>query len=255
MAQKQLKNKSGVETPVFISESARVGKGHYIGAFAYLGENVRIGENVKIYPNSYIGDNVIIEDNTTIYPNVTVHHNCRIGKNCILHSGVVIGSDGFGFTPTPDGQLKKVPQTGIVVLQDEVEIGANTTIDRATLGETVIKKGVKIDNLVQIAHNVEIGEHTVIAGQSGISGSSKLGKGCMLGGQVGIAGHLEIADGTKFGAKAGVSKSFKKPNMVLRGRPAQELKKQLKSEALLRQLGDMYERIKELEAQIKNGQE
>ncbi|MCB9230302.1 MAG: UDP-3-O-(3-hydroxymyristoyl)glucosamine N-acyltransferase [Bacteroidia bacterium] len=249
-AQKVLTHKEGIEPNSFIASSAKVGEKVYIGAFAYIGEGAVIGNGAKIYPNAYVGDRAVIGEGSTIFPNVTIYHDCKIGKNCRVHAGSVIGSDGFGFAPQQDGQYRKVPQTGIVILEDEVEIGAGVTIDRATLGETLIKKGTKIDNLVQIAHNVEIGEHSVVAAQTGISGSSKLGNYCMVGGQVGIVGHIELAEGTKIGAQSGVSKSWTQPGTVLRGSPAQELNQQLRSEAVFRKLDQMAKKIAYLEKKL-----
>lgn len=249
--QEMIQNKSGIEQPSFIAESAQVGENCYVGAFAYIGENAKIGNNVKIYPHVYIGDHATIGDNSTIYPHSTVYYGCAVGKNCIVHAGSVMGSDGFGFAPQKDGTFKKVPQTGVVVLKDNVEIGAGVTIDRATLGETVIGNGVKLDNLIQIAHNVEIGDNTVVAAQTGISGSTKLGKNCMIGGQVGIVGHLDLADGTRVGAQSGLSKSVSKPNSALRGSPAQDYKQQLRSEVLFRKLEDMWKKINDLETELK----
>jgi UDP-3-O-[3-hydroxymyristoyl] glucosamine N-acyltransferase len=204
----QMQSLSGREEPSFVHESATIGKDVYIGAFAYIGKGVRIGNNVKIYPQVFVGDGVSIADNSVLNPGVKVYHRCVIGKNVIVHAGTVIGSDGFGFAPQADGTFKKVPQMGNVVLEDNVEVGSNTTIDRATIGSTVIQAGAKIDNLVQIAHNVEIGNHSVIAAQSGISGSTKVGKGVMIGGQVGIVGHIKIGNGAKINAQSGVSKSI-----------------------------------------------
>lgn len=247
-----LNDKKGIEQPSFISPTATVGNNCYIGAFAYIGHHAKIGNRVKIYPNAYIGDGVEVGDDSTIHPNVTVTQGCKIGKDCIIHAGSVIGSDGFGFAPQADGTLKKIPQTGIVRLEDNVEVGACTTVDRATLGETVIRKGAKLDNLVQIAHNVEVGENTVVAAQSGVSGSTKLGKNVMLGGQVGVVGHIHLADGTKVGAQSGVSKSVTEKDRALRGSPAQDLKKQLRSEALFRNLEEMARKISELEQKLKN---
>lgn len=249
-----LNDKQGIEQPSYISTSATVGTQVYIGAFAYIGQNAKIGNRVKIYPNAYIGDGVEIGDDSTIHPNATITLGCKIGKHCIIHSGAVIGADGFGFAPQADGSLKKIPQTGIVRLEDFVEVGASTTIDRATLGETVIRKGAKLDNLVQIAHNVEVGENTVIAAQSGVSGSTKLGRNVMLGGQVGVVGHIQLADGTKVGAQSGVSKTVTETDRALRGSPAQDLKKQLRSEALFRNLEEMARRISELEAKLKQSE-
>lgn len=190
-------NKVGIEQPSFISDTAKYGSDVYIGAFSYIGENVSIGNNVKIYPNVYIGDNVSIGDNVTLFSGAKVYSETIIGNQCVIHSGVVIGADGFGFAPNEDGSYAKVPQTGNVILEDNVDIGAGTTIDRATLGSTILRKGVKIDNQIQIAHNVEIGENTVIAAQTGIAGSTKIGKNCMIGGQVGIVGHIVIGDRCK----------------------------------------------------------
>lgn len=212
--------KTGIHKQAAIEESAKIGEDTYIGAFAYIGENVTIGKNTKIYPNSYIGDNAKVGGNCTIYAGVKIYDECVIGNNCIVHAGAVIGSDGFGFAPQPDGSYHKIPQIGNVVLEDFVEVGANTTIDRATMGSTIIRKGAKLDNLIQIAHNVDVGENTVIAAQTGIAGSTKIGKNCMFGGQVGIIGHISIADGVKLSAQTGISNSVKKPGEVLIGSPA-----------------------------------
>lgn len=211
--------KTGISSLAYISFTAEIGENAYIAPFAYVGENVKIGNNATILAHVSIEDGTKIGDNVTLNAGVKVYYNCEIGNNCTLHSGCVIGSDGFGFAPTEDGSYKKIPQMGNVVLEDDVEIGSNSTVDRATLGSTIIRKGVKIDNLVQIAHNVEIGTNTVIAAQTGISGSTKLGKQCILAGQVGIAGHLQIADGTIFGAQSGVPNSVKLPNQTLMGYP------------------------------------
>ncbi|OYW80986.1 MAG: hypothetical protein B7Z27_02810, partial [Sphingobacteriia bacterium 32-37-4] len=199
----------GIQSPSHIADSASMGSLVYIGAFAFIGDLVKIGNNSKIYPGVYLGDRVIVGENTTIYPGAKIYKDCVIGNNVIIHAGVIIGSDGFGFAPQADGSFTKVPQLGNVVVEDYVEIGANSTIDRATMGSTLICKGVKIDNLVQIAHNVEIGSNTVIAAQTGISGSSKVGKYVMMGGQTGVAGHLSIADGTKIGGRSGITKTIK----------------------------------------------
>src|SRR5476651_1012767 len=215
-------NKTGIETPSFIHPSAKIGKNAYIGAFAYIGPNVTIGDNCKIFPNTYIADDVTVGNNAIFYAGVKVYFDCHIGNNVIIHSGTVIGGDGFGFAPQPDGTYTKVAQIGNVILEDDVEVGANTTIDRATLGSTIIRKGVKLDNLIQIAHNVEIGSNTVIAAQSGVSGSTKLGKNVMVCGQVGIVGHIQIADGSKINAQSGVTKSLKMPNSAVTGSPAFE---------------------------------
>jgi len=212
-------NKSGIETPSFIAESATYGEGLYLGAFAYIGEQVQLGENVKIYPNVYIGDNVKIGDNTTVFAGVKIYSESIIGNNVTIHSGAVIGADGFGFSPGDSGAYSKVPQIGNVIIEDHVDIGAGTTIDRATLGSTIIKKGVKLDNHIQIAHNVEIGENTAIAAQTGIAGSTKIGKNCLIGGQVGIAGHLTIGDRVKIQAQSGIGRDIK-DDAMLQGSPA-----------------------------------
>jgi len=212
--------KTGISPLAFISPSAVVGENAYIAPFVYLGENVTIGKNTILHPHSCVEDGAKLGDNVTLFAGVKVYYNCVIGNNCTLHSGSVIGSDGFGFAPSEDGSYKKIPQMGNVVLEDNIEIGANSVVDRATLGSTIIRRGVKIDNLVQIAHNVEVGMNTVIAAQTGISGSTKLGKQCILAGQVGIAGHLHIADGTIFGAQTGVPNNVKIPNQTLQGYPA-----------------------------------
>jgi UDP-3-O-[3-hydroxymyristoyl] glucosamine N-acyltransferase len=248
-------NLTGIQHPSFISSSTKLGENIFIGAFAYIGNNVIIGNNVKLYPHVYLGDNVIIGDDSILYPGVKIHHDCVIGKTVSIHAGSVIGGDGFGFAPQDDGSFKKVPQIGNVVVEDNVEIGANTTIDRATIGSTIIKAGAKLDNLIQIAHNVEIGHNTVIAAQSGISGSTKIGKNVMIGGQAGIVGHLQIADGSKINAQSGVAKSIKTPNTAVTGSPAYDYGHALRSQILNRNLPEMEKRIKQLEqmiAQLKN---
>lgn len=239
----------GREDPSYVDDTVTMGEEVYIGAFAYLGKNVKIGNRVKIYPQVYIGDDVIIEEDTLLYPGVKVYNGCRIGKKVTLHSGCVIGSDGFGFAPQADGTLKKVPQIGIVVIEDGVEIGANTTIDRATIGQTTIKTGAKIDNLVQLAHNVEVGKSTVIAAQTGISGSTKVGSGVMIGGQVGIVGHIQIGDGAKINAQSGVSKSLAAGKSVT-GSPAFDYSTALRSQAVNRRLPELEQRVIELEKQL-----
>src|SRR5690554_6348076 len=211
--------KSGIEQPSFVSENVKYGENLYLGAFSYIGKNVKIGENVKIYPNCFVGDNVIIGDNTVLFAGVRIYSETITGNNCIFHSGVIIGSDGFGFAPNEDGTYNKVPQIGNVIIEDNVEIGAATTIDRATLGSTIIRKGVKLDNQIQIAHNVEVGENTVIASQTGIAGSSKIGKHCVIGGQVGIVGHITIGDNVRIQAQTGVGRSIKS-NEMIQGSPA-----------------------------------
>ena len=249
--------KTGISTLAFISDSAEIAENAYIAPFVYVGEKVTIGKNTRIYANCSIEDGAKIGESSTLYSGVKVYNDCVIGNNCILHSGAVIGSDGFGFAPTEDGTYKKIAQMGNAVLEDNVEIGANSIVDRATLGSTIIRKGVKIDNLVQIAHNVEVGENTVIAAQTGISGSTKLGKQCILAGQVGLAGHIHIADGTIFGAQAGVANSVKIPNQTLQGSPAISLMNFHKSaivhknlQELQRLVYSMQKRIDELEKKL-----
>lgn len=240
----------GVQEPAYIAKSASYGEQVFIGAFAYLGENVRIGNNTKIYPNAYIGNNVTIGDNCVIHPGVKIYHDCQIGNHVSIHAGTVVGSDGFGFAPQADGSFKKVPQIGNVVIHDYVEIGANATIDRATIGSTVIKSGAKLDNLIQIAHNVEVGNSTVIAAQAGVSGSTKIGNGVMIGGQAGIVGHIQLGDGAKVNAQSGVSKSIEAGKAVT-GSPAHDYTAALRSQALSRNLPMLEKRIKELEILIR----
>ena len=247
IAQQQI---TGIQEPVYISKTASYGKNVFIGAFAYLGENSSIGDNTKIYPNAYIGDNVKIGNNSTIYPGAKIYHNTVIGNNVIIHAGTIVGSDGFGFAPLPDGSYLKIPQIGNVIIEDDVEIGANTTIDRATMGSTIIKAGAKLDNLIQVAHNVEIGNSTVIAAQTGISGSAKIGNRVLIGGQAGIVGHITIGDGAKVNAQSGVSKSME-PGKSVTGSPAYDMTAALRSQAIARKLPEMEKRIKELESIIK----
>ena len=239
--------KKGIETPSHIASTATLGTDVYIGAFAYVGEKVTIGNNTKIFPGAYIAENVSIGNNTTIHAGVKIYEDCVIGNDVIIHAGTVVGSDGFGFAPQPDGSYQKVPQIGNVIIEDQVEIGANTTIDRATMGSTIIKKGVKLDNLIQIAHNVEIGSQTVIAAQTGISGSTKLGQKIMIGGQAGIAGHLTIADGVKIAGGAGVTKNLEGEGKSYAGFPAEDAKQSLKTQVYTRQLPELEKRVKELE--------
>lgn len=211
--------KRGIEQPAYISEGVEIPEDAYIGAFAYIGKNVHLGKGVQIYPQAYIGDNVTIGDNTVLYAGVRIYAHCRVGAHCILHAGVVVGSDGFGFEPDAQGVNRKIPQIGNVIIEDDVEIGANTTIDRAMMGSTIIRRNAKIDNLVQVAHNVEVGESTFLCAQVGIAGSTKIGSHCVLAGQVGVAGHIEIADHCVFGAQTGVPNSIRKPGMYM-GYPA-----------------------------------
>ena len=239
--------RKGIETPSHIASTATLGTDVFVGAFAYIGEKVSIGNNTKIFPGAYIAENVSIGSNTTIHAGVKIYEDCVIGNDVIIHAGTVIGSDGFGFAPQPDGSYQKVPQIGNVIIEDQVEIGANTTIDRATMGSTIIKKGVKLDNLIQIAHNVEIGSQTVIAAQTGISGSTKLGQKIMIGGQAGIAGHLTIANGVKIAGGAGVTKNLDGEGKSYAGFPAEDAKQSLKAQVYTRQLPELEKRVKELE--------
>jgi UDP-3-O-[3-hydroxymyristoyl] glucosamine N-acyltransferase len=246
MVQEQL---VGRQEPSYVDDTAILGEDLFIGAFAYIGKHVKIGNRVKIYPQVYIGDNVTIDDDSVLYSGVKLYHGCVLGKKVIIHSGTVIGSDGFGFAPQPDGTLKKIPQIGIVVIEDGVEIGANSTIDRATMGQTTIRAGAKIDNLVQLAHNAEVGPSTVIAAQAGISGSTKIGGGVLIGGQAGIVGHIQIGDGAKINAQSGVSKSIE-PGKTVTGSPAYDYTHALRSQAISRRLPEFERRIKELEKQL-----
>ena len=240
----------GIQQPVYISSSASYGENVFIGAFAYLSDNVKVGNGTKIYPNAYLGNNVKVGDNSIIHAGVKIYHDCVIGNNVIIHAGTVIGSDGFGFAPQADGSFQKVPQIGNVIIENNVEIGANTTIDRATIGSTIIRSGAKLDNLIQIAHNVEIGNSTVIAAQTGISGSVKVGKGVMIGGQVGFAGHINIGDGVKIGAQSGISKNLP-PGKSVWGSPAFDVSDVMRSLVIYRNLPAMEKRIKELEELVK----
>ena len=244
-------NKTGIENPVFISETAKYGENIYLGAFSYIGENVKIGDNVKIYPNVYIGDNVKVGDNSVIFTGAKLYSETVVGKSCVINSGVVIGADGFGFTPNEKGEYNKVPQTGNVILEDNVDVGPGTTIDRATLGSTLIKKGVKLDNQIQIAHNVTIGENTVIAAQTGIAGSTKIGKNCIIGGQVGIAGHITIGDNVKIQAQSGIGRNVK-DNETLQGSPAFGYGDFNKSYVYFKNLPKIMERFNIVEKKLDN---
>lgn len=244
-------NKSGIEQPVFISESSTYGDNIYIGAFSYIGENVKIGDNCKIYPNAYIGDNVVIGNNVVVFAGAKIYSESLIGNNCVIHSGVIVGADGFGFSPNDKGEYSKVPQTGNVVIEDNVDLGAGTTIDRATLGSTIIKKGVKLDNQIQIAHNVEIGENTVIAAQTGIAGSTKIGKNCLIGGQVGIVGHITIGDNVRIQAQSGIGRNVK-DNEKLQGSPALNYGDFNKSYVHFKNLPKIIERFNSIEKKNKN---
>ena len=244
--------RTGVEQPSSVAESAKLGENVYIGAFSYISSNVKIGNNAKIYPQSYIDDNVIIGDNTIIFAGVRIYHNCKIGANCIIHSGAVIGADGFGFAPqSEDNNYKKVPQIGNVIIEDNVEIGANATVDRATMGSTIIRRGVKLDNLVHIAHNVEVGENTVVAAQTGVAGSTKIGRDCMFGGQVGISPHVTIANGVKLGARSGVNNSLKKENEVLIGTPVQPYTDFMKCSVVFRRLPELKRDVDTLKKNLE----
>ncbi|HRX97679.1 MAG TPA: UDP-3-O-(3-hydroxymyristoyl)glucosamine N-acyltransferase [Bacteroidales bacterium] len=245
-------DKQGVSKQAYISESASIGENCYIGPFVYIGENVTIGNGTKIYPNTHIGDNSSVGDNTTIYSGVNIYSEIKIGNECIIHAGVVIGSDGFGFAPQTESDYTKVAQIGNVILEDRVEIGANTTIDRATLGSTIIRKGVKLDNLIQIAHNVEIGEHTVISAQTGVSGSTKIGKFCMIGGQVGIINHITIADEVKIAAQSGIGKSIVNKGEIVQGSPAFDISKYRRAYIHFRNLENIKSKVDELDKKLKD---
>ncbi|KAA5548195.1 UDP-3-O-(3-hydroxymyristoyl)glucosamine N-acyltransferase [Adhaeribacter rhizoryzae] len=242
--------KTGVEQPAFIGNNSNIGENHYRGAFSYIGHNCKLGANVKIYPQAYLGDNVQVGDNTTIFAGAKIYSNTVIGNNCTVHAGAVIGSPGFGFAPQKDGTYRDIPQTGNVVLEDNVNIGANTTIDCATLGSTIVHEGTKIDNLVQIAHNVEIGKHTVIASQTGISGSTKIGNYCTIAGQVGIVGHISLADKTTVGAQSGVSKTISESGTIIQGSPAFDYKQNLRCIAVFRRLPELEKQLNELKEKI-----
>jgi UDP-3-O-[3-hydroxymyristoyl] glucosamine N-acyltransferase len=239
-------NKSGIEQPSFISPSATVGEGCYIGAFAYVGEGCTIGKNVKIYPHVYVGDNVTIGDNTQLFSGVKVYAECILGSDVTIHAGTIIGGDGFGFAPNSENSYNKIAQIGNVIIEDHVEIGASTTIDRATMGSTIIRKGVKLDNLIQVAHNVEIGENTVIAAQTGIAGSTKIGKNCLIGGQVGIIGHLKIGDNVKIAAQSGIGKNVP-DGQVMQGSPAFGIGDYVRSYAMFRRLPEIASKVNDLE--------
>ncbi|RHJ82591.1 UDP-3-O-(3-hydroxymyristoyl)glucosamine N-acyltransferase [Parabacteroides sp. AM08-6] len=249
MVEKAKEKKAGIDSTAFIASSAILGEDCYVGNFAYIGTNAKLGKNCRIYPYAYIGDNVTIGDNTILYPHVTIYNGCIVGSNCILHAGSVIGSDGFGFAPEGDN-YKKIPQLGNVIIEDDVEVGANTTIDRAVMDSTIIHRGVKLDNLVQIAHNVEVGENTVMAAQVGIAGSVKIGSHCMLGGQVGLSGHIHVADHVVFGAQCGVISDVKKPTTLL-GAPAINAKAFMRSSAIFNRLPDMYRAMGQMQREIE----
>lgn len=248
-------DKKGISAQAFIPATVTLGENSYVGEFTTLGEHVKVGKNAKIYPQVFIGDNVTIGDDCILYPGVKVYHNCVIGDQCTFHSGVVIGSDGFGFAPQQDNNYHKIPQVGNVIVEDHVEIGSNTTIDRATLGSTIIRRGVKLDNLIQVGHNAEIGENTVIAAQAGISGSTRIGKNCMIGGKVGIVGHITIADNVKIGAGSGIEHSITKEGAILLGAPAIEIGKARKNFIHWRNLDEIVKTVYRLEKESKKNHE
>ena len=241
----------GVEQPCYVSEGVELPEETYVGAFAYIGKGVKVGRNVKIYPQVYVGDGVTLGDNVTLYPGVKIYHGCQIGNRCTVHSGTVIGSDGFGFAPKKDGTFEKISQIGIVILEDDVEIGSNTSIDRATMGATIIKKGVKLDNLIQVAHNVEIGENTVMAAQVGIAGSTKIGRNNMIGGQVGFAGHITVGDNNGIGAQSGVPNSVGDKQRLL-GRPAINAMDFARQNVYFKRLGQMSDDIRALKKALES---
>ncbi len=248
--QTKISTKTGIEQPSFIDESSIFGEDIYVGAFAYVGKNCKIGKNVKLYPQVYIGDNITIGDNCILYSGSKIYHDSVIGNRCIIHAGAVIGADGFGFAPQDDGTFKKIPQIGNTIIEDDVDIGANSTIDRGTMGSTIIRKGAKIDNLVQIAHNCDIGENTVIAAQSGFAGSTRVGKNCKFGGQIGLAGHLTIGDNVMFGAQSGISQNVK-DNEVLLGSPAIPIKDAIRSITVHKNLPTLQRDVTRLKREIE----
>jgi UDP-3-O-[3-hydroxymyristoyl] glucosamine N-acyltransferase len=244
--------KTGIHPTAVIEPTAKIGSDVYIGPYAYIGDNCIIGDGCSVYPNVYLGDNTRLGSNCTLNPGVTIYHDCVIGEGCIIHAGTVIGSDGFGFAPQSDNEYMKIPQLGNVILEDFVEIGSNVTIDRATMGSTIIHKGVKLDNLIQIGHNVEVGENTVMAAQTGISGSTKIGRNCMFGGQAGLAGHLRIANGSKIGAQAGILGDVKEENSVIIGSPAFEIKQFMRSTVIFKKLPELKVRVDSLEKEVES---
>lgn len=241
---------TGVEQPSFVAEDVELPEGAYIGAFAYVGKGARLGRNVKIYPQAYVGPGAVIGDDSVLYPGVKVYHNCRIGARCVLHAGVVIGADGFGFAPTDDGSYNKIPQIGIVEIADDVEIGANTTVDRATMGCTRVGKGTKLDNLIQVAHNVQIGEHTVMAAQSGVAGSTKIGSHCMVGGQVGFAGHISVGDNVQIGAQSGIPNDVKSGSRLM-GYPAVSAGDFARNTVYIKRLPELFRKMSQIEQDLK----
>ena len=251
LANSQLPVKQGIENPSFIDETVKQTEGLYVGAFAYIGKNVKLGKNVKVYPQVYVGDNVTLGDDVILYPGVKIYHGCRIGNRCIIQAGAVIGGDGFGFAPKEDGTYEKIAQVGIVILEDDVEIGANTTIDRATMGATIVKRGTKLDNLIQVAHNVEIGENNVMAAQVGIAGSTKIGNHNMVGGQVGFSGHITVGDNNGIGAQSGLPKSIGNGLQII-GSPPVGIREYYKNYLYTQRLSEMAHEIKDLKKAIDN---
>lgn len=250
--EKNKPRKTGIAKMSSISENAEVGKDVYVGEFAVISAGAKIGNNVQIYPQVYVGEHVTVGDHTVLYPGVKIYHECSVGSHCVLHAGVIIGADGFGFVPNEENNYRKVPQVGTVIIEDHVEVGANTTIDRATMGSTIVRKGVKLDNLIMVAHNVEIGDNTVIAGQSGIAGSTRIGKNCMLAGQVGLIGHINIADGVKIAAQSGIIKDIRKEGVAIQGSPGMDFREYYKSYAIFRKLPQLSEQIRDLEKEMKS---
>lgn len=244
--------KKGIHPSAVIEPTAKIGSDVYIGPYAYIGENCIIGDGCSVYPHVYLGDNTTLGVNCIINPGVKIYHDCVIGQGCIIHAGSVVGSDGFGFAPQSENEYMKIPQLGNVILEDFVEIGANVTIDRATMGSTIIHKGVKLDNLIQIGHNVEVGENTVMAAQTGIAGSTKVGKNCMFGGQVGISGHIRIANGSKIGAQGGVLGDIREENTIIIGSPAFEIKQFMRSTVIFKKLPDLKIKVDKLEKEVES---
>lgn len=241
----------GIEQPSFVADGVELPDGCYVGAFAYIGKGVRLGRNVKVYPQAYIGPNVTIGDDTIIYPGVNIYHGCHIGSRCILQAGAVIGADGFGFAPMPDGTYHKIPQMGIVEIEDDVEVGANTTIDRATMGRTLVGRGTKLDNLIQAAHNVTIGSHTVIAAQTGIAGSTSVGSHCAIGGQVGFAGHIHVGDRVQIGAQSGIPNNVTDDSRLM-GYPAVDAGAFARQTVYIKKLADLFDRVNKIEKKLNS---
>jgi len=244
--------KTGISPLSSIAESASLGKDCYVGEFTVVHENASIGDGVQLYPQVYIGDNVKIGEGSQIYPGVKIYEGCEIGKNCVIHSGAIVGADGFGFAPNQENNYEKVPQVGKVIMEDHVEVGANTTVDRATMGATILRKGVKLDNLVMIAHNVEVGENTVMAGQCGVAGSTQVGSNCMLGGQVGLSGHIRIANGVKIAAQSGLTKDIKKEDLIIQGSPPLDFAHYQRCYVVFKNLPDLKKQVDQMEKQLKS---